>query len=69
MCWRAAPHLGEVHVLRGCEVEALLVALVLQQALHEPVHHLHVAAVVLVCVQGGVGQHGRGLLDVAGVQE
>lgn len=64
-----ARHLGEVHVLRGREVEALLAALVLQQALHQPIHHLHVAAVVPLCVQGGVGQHGRRLLHVASVQE
>lgn len=64
-----ACHLGEVHVLRGCEVEALLAALVLQQTLQEPIRHFHVAAVVLLRVQGGVGQHGRGLLDAARIQE
>lgn len=66
---RVGCHLGEVHVLRGRQVEALLAALVLQQTLHEPVRHFHIAAVVLLCVQGGVGQHGRGLLDAARIQE
>lgn len=66
---RALVHLGEVNILRGGEVEALLVALMLQQALREPVRHLHIAAVVLVRVQGGVGQHGGRLLHMAGVQE
>lgn len=66
---RVLAHLSEVNILRGGEVEALLVALMLQQTLREPVRHLHVAAVVLLRVQGGVGQHGGRLLHVAGVQE
>ena len=49
-CFSAAAHLGEVDVLCGCEVEALLAALVLQKALREPVGHLHVAAVEPLCV-------------------
>lgn len=65
----AVVHLGEMDILCGCEVEALLVALVLQQTLREPVRYFHIAAVVLLCVQGGVGQHGCGLLDVSGVQQ
>lgn len=66
---RVALHLSEMDVLCGREVEALLAALVLQQALREAVRHLHVAAVVLLCVQGGVGQHGGSLLHVSRVQE
>lgn len=62
-------HLGEVDVLCGCEVEALLVVLVLQQTLREPIRHFHIAAKVLLCVQGGVGQHGCCLLNVSRVQE
>ncbi len=62
-------HLCEVDVLCGGEVEALLVALVLQQTLREPICHFHIAAKVLLCVQGGVGQHGGCLLNVSGVQE
>lgn len=56
-------------VLRGSEVEAVLVALVLQETLGQLVRHLHVAAVVLLCVQRGVGQHGRRVLHVPRVQE
>ena len=62
-------HLSEVDVLRSGEVEALLGALVLQQTLCEPVRHFHIAAVVLLRVRGGVGQHGCRLLDVSRVQE
>lgn len=58
-----------MNILRGGEVEALLVALVLQQTLREPVRHFHVAAVVLLRVHGGVGQQGGRLLYMAGVQE
>lgn len=65
----AALHLSEMDVLCGREVEALLAALMLQQALREAVRHLHVAAIVLLCVQGGVGQHGGSLLHVSRVQE
>lgn len=65
----AVVHLSEMDVLRGGEVEALLVALVLQQTLRESVGYFHIAAVVLLCVQGSVGQHGCGLLDVSGVQQ
>lgn len=64
-----ALHLSEMDVLCGREVEALLAALVLQQALREAVRHLHVAAVVLLCVQGGIGQHGGSLLHISRVQE
>lgn len=60
-----AVHLSEMDVLCGCEVEALLVALMLQQTLREPICYFHIAAVVLLCVQGGVGQHGCCLLDIS----
>lgn len=66
---RVVVHLGEVDVLCSCEVEALLAALVLQQTLCEPICHFHVAAVVFLCVHGGVGQHGCRLLNMSGVQE
>lgn len=56
-------------VLRGRQVEALLVALVLQQRAREAIGDLHVAAVVLLCVRGGVGQQGGGLRHVARVQK
>lgn len=62
-------HLSEVDVLRSCEVEALLLVLVLQKTLREPISHLHVAAVVLLRVKGGVGQHGGRLLDMSRVQQ
>lgn len=62
-------HLSEVDVLRRRQVESLLVDLVLQQALREPVGHLHVAAVEALRVHSGVGQHGGGLLNASGVQE
>lgn len=62
-------HLSEVDILRGREVEALLAALVLQQTLREPIRYFNVAAVVFLCVQGGVGQHGCSLLNVSRVQE
>lgn len=62
-------HLSEVDVLRGRQVEALLVALVLQQRTGEAIGHLDVAAVVLVSVRGGVGQQGGGLRHVGRVQE
>ena len=55
-------YLIEVHVLRGGQAEALLAALVQQHALHQPVRHLHVAAVVTAGVARGVGQlRGRAL--------
>lgn len=62
-------HLSEVDILRSCEVEALLVALMLQQTLCQPVSHFHITAVVFLCVQGCVGQHGCCLLNMSGVQE
>lgn len=62
-------HLSEMDVLCGCEVEALLVALVLQETLREPICYFHIAAVVLLCVQGGVGQHGCCLQNISRVQE
>lgn len=62
-------YLSEVDVLRGRQVEALLVALVLQQSPREAIGNLHVAAVVLPCVRGGVGQQGGGLWHVARVQK
>lgn len=63
------PDLCEVDVLRGRQVEALLVALVLQQSAREAVGHLHIAAVVLLRVRGGVGQQGGGLGHIARVQK
>ena len=55
-------YLVEVHVLRGGQAEALLAALVQQHALHQPVRHLHVAAVVTAGVARGVSQlRGRAL--------
>lgn len=66
---RAAADLSEVDVLRRREVEALLVALVPQQTQSEPVRHLHVAAVELLRVRGGVGQHGCRLLNEPRIQE
>lgn len=62
-------HLSEVDVLRGRQVEALLVALVLQQGAGETIGNLHVAAVVLLRVRGGVGQQGGGLRHVARVEK
>lgn len=62
-------HLGEVDILCGCEVEALLVALMLQKTLCEPIRYFHIAAVVLFCVRGGVGQHGCCLLNLYRIQE
>lgn len=66
---RFAVHLGEVDVLRGCEVEALLVDLVLQQELREAVRHLDIAAVERLCVGRGVGQQGGGLLNAPRIEE
>lgn len=66
---RAAANLSEVDVLRGCEVEALLVNLVLQQDLSEAVGHFNIAAVERLCVHGGVGQQGGGLLNVSRIEE
>lgn len=62
-------HLREVDVLCSCEVEPLLVALMLQQALCQSVGHLDVTAKVCPGVLGGVGQHGGRLLDLSRVQE
>lgn len=68
-CTYVAVHLSEVDVLCGREVEALLVALVLQETLCEPICYFHIAAVELLCVQRGVGQNGSRLLDLSRVQE
>ena len=57
-----------MHVLGGGEVEALLAALVLQQALGQQVGHAHVAAVVLGGVRRGVGQLGGRALGLLRVQ-
>lgn len=43
-------YLGEVDVLRGGEVEALLLALMMQESLSKSVGHFHIAAIVLLCV-------------------
>lgn len=62
-------HLCEVDVLCGGEVEALLAAFMTQQTLREPVGHFHVAAVELLRVQRGVGQHRRHLLNAPRLEE
>ena len=64
----AREYLVEVDVLRSCQAEALLAALVLQEPLREAVRYFNVTAVVRVRVQRGVKQQGCSLLHVRGVQ-
>lgn len=62
-------YLVEQHVLRSAEVEALLVALVLQDGARQVIRHLHVAAVELSGILRGVTQQHRRLLNVSGVHQ
>lgn len=68
-CVSTKAYLVEQHVLCRAEVEALLVALVLQDGACQVIRHLHVAAVELSSVLRGVKQQRRRLLNVSGVHQ